>query len=186
MILFVNACVRKESRTLRLAKKLLNNFNDEIKEVQLGNIDFPVMDEEFINRREQLKSEGKYDDPIFKYALDFAKADMIVVAAPYYDFSFPAMLKQYLEQINISGLIFSYLETGEIKGLCKAKSLYYVTTAGGPIINDEFGFGYVKAFANVFCGIDEVYQIKAECLDIIGADVEKILKDTDVEVEKLR
>lgn len=113
----------------------------------------------------------------------FANADTVVIAAPYYDLSFPAMLKQYFEQINVLGLTFTYSETGTPKGLCKAKDLYYVTTAGGPIISDEFGFGYVKALAKCFYGIENVYQIKAEGLDIIGADVEAILNSTNIRQE---
>lgn len=178
MILFINACVRKESRTLRLAQQLIKTLDGEINEVRLEEIKFPKVDEEFINRRDALKKAGKYDDPLFSLGRDFANADTIVIAAPYYDLSFPAMLKQYFEQINVLGVTFTYSDAGVPKGLCKAKSLYYVTTAGGSIISDDFGFGYVKALANTFYGIEEVHQIKAEGLDIVGADVEAILKGT--------
>lgn len=180
MILFINACVRKESRTIRLAKNLLDTLEGEIKEVQLEKVKFPIVDEEFINHREDLKNASKYDDPIFDFARDFANADLIVVAAPYYDLSFPAMLKQYFEQINVLGLTFTYSESGAPVGLCKAKSLYYVTTAGGPIVSDDYGFGYVKALANAFYGINDVKQIKAEGLDIIGVDVEAILAEANL------
>ena len=185
MILFINACVRKESRTLRLTKKLLNTLDGEIKEVKLEDVNFPIVDEEFINHREDLKNACKYDDPMFNLARDFASADLIVIAAPYYDLSFPAMLKQYFEQINVLGLTFTYSESGVPTGLCKAKSLYYVTTAGGPIISDDYGFGYVKALANTFYGIEDVKQIKAEGLDIVGADVEAILEEVEFRPEKM-
>lgn len=181
MILFINACVRKESRTYRLAKELLDSLDGVIKEVRLENVQFSVVDEDFINRRETLKNAGKYDDPMFSLGRDFADADTIVIAAPYYDLSFPAMLKQYFEQINVLGLTFTYSESGVPTGLCKAKKLYYITTAGGPILSDDYGFGYVKALANTFYGISEVYQIKAEGLDIVGADVEAILKAAGIE-----
>lgn len=180
MILFVNACVRKHSRTLTLTKRLLNNLNGDIKEIRLEEVSFPVVDEAFIERREVLKNSGKYDDPMFDLGKDFANADTIVIAAPYYDLSFPAMLKQYFEQINVLGLTFTYSETGIPKGLCRAKSLYYITTAGGPILSDDFGFGYVKALANTFYGIKEVYQIKVEGLDVIGADVDMILNSVSI------
>ncbi len=181
MILFVNACVRECSRTLILAKRLLSTLEGEIKEVKLEEVKFPVVNEAFINHRDELKSSGEFDDPMFDLARDFASADSIVIAAPYYDLSFPAMLKQYFEQINVVGLTFTYTESGMPQGLCKAKKLYYVTTAGGPILSDELGFGYVKALANTFYGINEVYQMKAECLDVIGADVEAILDDAKLE-----
>ena len=180
MILFVNACVRKQSRTLRLAKRLLNNLSGDIKEVRLEEVSFPVVDEEFIKQRDDLRYSGKFDDPMFDLGKDFANADTIVIAAPYYDLSFPAMLKQYFEQINVVGLTFAYSDTGTPKGLCRAKSLYYITTAGGRILSDDFGFGYVKALADTFYGIDEVYQIKAEGLDVVGANVEGILNSVSI------
>ena len=180
MVLFINSCVRKDSRTLKLAKRLLKKLDGEIKEVTLKDISFPLVDEEFIIHRDELKNTGKYDDPMFDLGKDFANADIIVIAAPYYDLSFPAMLKQYFEQINVLGLTFTYSETGTPRGLCRAKSLYYVTTAGGYILSDDYGFGYVKALANTFYGIKDVNQIKAEGLDIIGADVEAILNNTEI------
>ena len=181
MIIFVNACVRKQSRTLILAKRLLETLHEEVKEVQLEKVDFPVVNEEFIELRDRLEKAGKYDDPMFSLGRDFANADTIVIAAPYYDLSFPAMLKQYFEQINVLGLTFTYSKSGTPQGLCKAKNLYYVTTAGGFILSEEFGFGYVKALATNFYGIKNIHQIKAEGLDIIGADVEAILNEAKIE-----
>lgn len=175
MILFINACVRKQSRTLILAKRLLNTLEGDIKEVRLEEVKFPVVNEEFLNKRDALIGAGKFDDPMFILARDFANADSIVIAAPYYDLSFPAMLKAYFEQINVLGITFVYTESGIPQGLCKAKDLHYVTTAGGYIMSDAPGFGYVKTLANTFYGIEEVHQIKAEGLDIVGADVEAIL-----------
>ena len=90
--------------------------------------------------------------------------------------SFPAALKQYFEQINAIGIPFRYTESGEPQGLCQAKKLYYVTTAGGTIFSDAYGYGYVKALAQTFYGIPETELISAENLDMIGADVEAILR----------
>ena len=92
------------------------------------------------------------------------------------------MLKQYIEQINVVGLTFKYLDNGMPMGLCKAGRLYYVTTAGGPIVSDEYGFGYVRTIAEVFYGIKDIHYIKAEGLDIVGADVEAILKAVPVTI----
>ena len=64
------------------------------------------------------------------------------------------------------GITFKYSPEGIPIGLCKAKKLIYVTTAGGPIISDELGFGYVKALAENFYGIKDVSQVKKEFLDI--------------------
>ncbi|MDO4805336.1 MAG: NAD(P)H-dependent oxidoreductase, partial [Lachnospiraceae bacterium] len=147
MILYVNACVRKESRTKRLADRLLEKLNGAVEEVRLDSISFPTVDRDFLIHRDELISAGDFDNPLFALARQFAAADVIVVAAPYYDLSFPASLKQYLEQINVVGITFRYSEAGIPVPLCNAKKLYYITTAGGNYVPDEFGFGYVKALA---------------------------------------
>ena len=150
MVLFINACVRKESRTKQLADYVLSKMNEPYEEVYLNAIDFPVVDESFLNRRDKLIADREFDDPMFDLARQFAEADEIVIAAPFWDLSFPATLKQYFEQINVTGVTFYYTPEGFPKGLCRAKCLTYVTTAGGDFFPEEYGAGYVKALAQNF------------------------------------
>ena len=175
MILLINACVRKASRTKRLADRFLSEKRQSITELNLSDIEYPNVDEEFLIKRDSLIAEGDFDNPMFALARQFADADEIVIAAPFWDLSFPASLKQYFEQINVLGITFRYTPEGIPQGLCKAKKLTYITTAGGDFFPEEFGFGYVKALAENFYGIRDVRLIKATGLDIDGADTKKIL-----------
>ena len=174
-ILFVNACVRKNSRTRFLAEQVIRQLNGTVVEVNPATAAQPIISEEFIINRTDATNRMNFADPAYFPARQFAEADIIVVAAPYWDLSFPAILKAYFEQVNVLGLTFEYTDEGFPRGLCKAKKLIYVTTAGGPIISDEYGYGYVKALAQGFYGIADVCQVKAEGLDVIGADVKEIL-----------
>ena len=196
MILLVNACVRRDSRTKILAERLLaklkedtesnpendikNNAENVIEELRLEDMAFPVADEAFLHKRDALLVAGEFADPMFAPARQFASADTIVIAAPYWDLSFPAALKQYIEQVNVVGITFEYTPEGFPRGLCRAKKLYYVMTAGGTYVPEEFGYGYVKALAQNFYGIQDVELIKAVGLDIIGADVNKIIGEAEV------
>ena len=175
-ILYVNACVRKESRTERLAETLLRKLNKPYEEIRLADYPFPVVNEEYLNERDRLRLNGDLQAPMFALARQFSEAETIVIAAPFWDLSFPAALKQYLEQINVVGITFRYSEEGIPIGLCKAGILFYVTTAGGYYVPEEFGFGYVKALAQNYYGIQDVRQISAVGLDIQGADVDAIMK----------
>ena len=183
-ILFVDACVRKESRTRRLARHVLERMNGTVTEVNAASATKAITDESFILARTEASERKDFSDPVFALARQFAEADVIVIAAPYWDLSFPAVLKAYFEQINVLGLTFEYTADGRPRGLCKARKLIYVTTAGGLILSDEFGYGYVKALAQNFYGIPDVRQIKAEGLDIIGADAERILREAMEEGER--
>ena len=182
MILFINACVREDSRTRKLAEYVLakrccaSGAGDVFEEVDVTAIEFPAVDEEFLSFRDQMVSAGAFDDPVFRLAKQFASADDIVIAAPFWDLSFPAVLKQYFEQINVVGITFYYTPEGIPQGLCKAKRITYAMTAGGDYVPEEFGPGYVKALAQGFYGIPEFQLVKACGLDIDGADADAILK----------
>ena len=175
MILFIDACVRENSRTRRLAQCLLKTLGGQYEHLRLEDCGFPAADEKFLEKRDRLLSEGKYEDSMFRYAVEFSQADEIVIAAPFWDLSFPAILKTYLEQINAVGITFRYTPEGVPEGLCRAKKLWYVTTAGGEFCPESYGFGYVRALAESFYGIESTVLIKAAGLDIDTADVEKIL-----------
>ena len=183
-ILFVNACVHPESRTKRLADYFLSKIDGDIKEINLNEEKIPPLNMETLMYRTRLTEEMNFDEAIFKYANDYAKADMIVVAAPYWDLSFPSVLKIYIENINVNGIVFKYDDKGDVIGLCNAKNLVYITTAGGEI-NHEYGFEYIKSVAQDFHGIENVDYIKAEELDIIGSDVDKILQKAKEKIDKL-
>ena len=184
-LLFINACVRAESRTRRLADILLQKLNESYDEVCLKDISFPVVDEGFLDERARLASEEEFSNPMINLAKQFAEAEEIVIAAPYWDLSFPAALKQYLEQINVVGITFKYSEEGIPIGLCKATRLFVVSTAGGFYAPEEYGFGYIKALAENYYGNKDVRHIKALGLDIVGADEEKILLDAEKEIKNL-
>lgn len=175
MVLFINACVRKKSRTKDLAEHLLSKWKEPYEELVLNAVKFPVVDEDFLSRRDRLIAERDFSDPMFDLARQFAAADAVLIAAPFWDLSFPAVLKQYFEQINVRGITFYYTPEGIPTGLCRAKSLTYVTTVGGDYFPEEFGAGYVKALAQNFYGIPDFRLIKATGLDIIGADVDAII-----------
>ena len=174
-ILFINACVRPFSRTLELAKHVLSKLSGRVQEVKLYNEQLLSLDLEQIELRDKSTKTKDFSNPVFDLAKQFANVDTIVIAAPYWDLSFPAVVKSYFENITVNGLTFAYGENGIPKGLCKAKRLIYVTTSGGPIMHN-FGFDYVSALAKNFYGINDVQLVKAEGLDIYGADVSDIMQ----------
>ena len=135
-ILFINACVRPNSRTLELANHVLKNLCGKVEEVKLYEKDLAPLSLSQMQLRDSSAKTKDFSDGLFDLAKQFAGADTIVVCAPYWDLMFPSILKVYFEQITVNGLTFRYGEKGIPEGLCKAKRLIYVTTSGGPIINN--------------------------------------------------
>ena len=175
MTLYINCCVREESRTDRLARAVLKMLGGDITELNLYRENLKPLDRDTLNKRTALIERGDYSDPMFDYAKQFASADTIVIAAPYWDLSFPATLKIYIENIYVTGIVSEYDENGMPVGLCKAKELYYVTTAGGPY-DPTYSYGYIESLAKNFFGIPTTHLVKAEMLDIVGNDAEEILR----------
>ena len=106
-VLFVNACVGKQSRTRILADYLLKRIGGEIEEINL-NKDKPLpLDDVLLEKRRALIEQKKFDDEMFLYEQKFAKADVIVVGAPFWDFSFPALFKTFIEHVNVNGLVLN-------------------------------------------------------------------------------
>ena len=170
---------RKFKNTCVGAKNFKRNVN-EIVQVNLNEENIPPLDRELLEKRESLLKSGNISDPMFLYAKQFAGADEIVIAAPFWDLSFPAILKAYMEQITVSGITFEYVN-GRPNGLCKAKRLIYVTTSGGPIFVD-FGYEYIKALAKNFYGIGETKAYRAMNLDVNMIAAEDVLKKAEISV----
>ena len=181
MILYVNCCVRQQSRTDELAREVLKRLGGDYEELKLSEEKLLPLSRERLDRRTSLLEEKAYDDPMFRYARQFAAADTIVISAPFWDLSFPAELKLYVENIYGAGIVSEYDEQGRPKGLCRADMLYYVTTAGGPYV-PEYSYDYFRELAKTYLGIKETRLVMAEMLDIVGNDPEAILARAKSEI----
>ena len=181
MTLFINSCPRKDSRTKKIADALLNKLGTFV-EVDLNQLELKPIDDERLNKRNELLQGGHLDAEEFALARQFALADTIVIAAPLWDLSFPSILKLYIENIYISGIVSKYGPDGRPVGLCNAKTLYFVSTSGGPF-DARYGYEYLSSLCKEYFGIPETKLIVAENLDIIGNDADEICKLT---IENLR
>jgi len=182
-ILFINACPREGSRTLELARHLLGKLEGSVEELAIFEENFLPLNGKTLALRDKMTANQSFDHPIFKYARQFADADILVLAAPFWDLSFPSALKIWLEYVMAKEITFRYTEEGFPCGLCKAKQLFYVSTAGGPVLPEHLGYSYIDALAKNYFGIPETTLFSAENLDIIGADTDAILKKAKKEID---
>lgn len=178
--LYVNCCIRNnKSRTKIIADYFLENLSDDfsVQEINLMNEKLNYLSGESFEKRQSLLANGKFDDESFSNARDFADADVIVIATPFWDLSIPALLKVYFEDICVEKITFACNEKG-MYGLCKAKDLVFITTAGGmlsdPLLNQSIP--YVNALCKLW-GIENFHEISAEGMDL-GLPIESILENT--------
>ena len=184
-VLFVNACVRgEESRTLRLARVFLDVLKESCPGVEIIHQDLNTMglrsvDMATLNRKEALCDQLAWDDPLFAPTVAFQQADAVVIAAPYWDMSFPSILKVWVENMYVRNLTFKYVNDQSV-GLCRGKEAVYITTAGSPIGEHDWGTAYIRDVMNVL-GIPGFAEVKAEALDLAGRDVAAIMADAEAQ-----
>ena len=181
-ILFVNACMRgpERSRTWKLCQAFLEACKThwpeaEIAERDLTAVPLPVLTAERDEMRHQRIQEDARD-PMFTPAYEMAESDLVVIGAPYWDLSFPAALKVYLEWASMLGITFRYTQEGQQVGMSRARALVYLTTAGGPIGEQNYGFQYLQGLGRML-GIPEARCVAAENLDVWDSDPEAIVEE---------
>ncbi|UZD90484.1 FMN-dependent NADH-azoreductase [Cognatishimia activa] len=83
-------------------------------------------------------------------------ADTVVIGTPIYNFSIPAVLKAWIDQIARAGVTFKYGENGP-EGLLEGKKVIVAVASGGTAIGSDYDFAtpYLK-FALGFLGITDV------------------------------
>ncbi len=72
-ILFENACVRPQSRTLQLTRELLKHIEGNVQEVALYDEGLAPVDLVQLTKRNELLAVDDYKAPLFKYARNLPK-----------------------------------------------------------------------------------------------------------------
>lgn len=185
-VLFVDGCIRgAQSRTRTLAKTFLNALTVQhpdtvIETAELNRLRLTPFFDDTLAARDQAIQQEQWQHPLLKQAVQFQQADCIVIAAPFWEGTFPAALHTYIEHICVAGLTFQYGENGTQIGLCRAKRAVFVCTKGGiysqgQAREDDLAARFLRTNLRML-GIGQLDVIEAEGLDMDGADVSSILQ----------
>lgn len=149
----------------------------EVKEVDLAQNTPPVLDERTLGAFFTPPAQHTEEQAISvalseQFVEDLRCADTLVISAGMYNFSVPATLKTYIDQILRAGRTFQYTDTGP-QGLIKnTKAVLILSTGGvyskGPMSSMDFLTPYLKAVLG-FIGITDVEVVLAEGL-ALGAE----------------
>mgnify|MGYP001055011258 FL=1 len=181
-LLFIDGCVSQRgpaSRTRALAEAFLSAFREshpgaEVETVTLEALDLKPFLPAALNQRDELASVGAFGAPVFDLARQFQAADKIVAAAPFWDMSFPAVMRTYIEYISANGLCYHY-EADGCHGDCRADRLAYLTTGGDFERPESLGVLYWKQLSRMF-GIPRFDYVFAGGLDVDPAKAPELLE----------
>lgn len=168
-LIIIDSCMREESRTrviLDAARGVLSARYD-IETIDVNALALPPVTPETLKER----TSGRVPEETVAIARRIASADRIVIAAPFWDMSFPACLKAFFENMSLFNVTFTDDGT-TCTGLCKCRKVLYITTRGMDIPNGDYrdqGSSYLKALSSLW-GLGEVITVAAWKLDYLPAD----------------
>ena len=172
-ILHINSSERiQDSVTRQVSAELVSQLQKQsglaIKSRDLVK-GIPFINEDWIHanftdpeqRTEQNKQALKTSDQLVE---ELQAAEILVIASPIYNFSVPAVLKAWIDQVARARVTFRYTENGP-EGLLKAKKAYLVMASGGVPLGSEVDYAstYLNQVMN-FLGIHDVSVVDAGSL----------------------
>lgn len=171
-VLAVTASARQQGSVSRgLVAHLLDALRRQQPDLQLRERDvsagLPLVDADWIGASytpAEQRDAGQRTALAQSDALvrELQAADVLVIGTPIYNFSIPASLKAWIDQVARAGLTFRYTETGP-EGLLRGKQAFVLLASGGTPVGSEIDFasGYLRHVLG-FLGIEDVTVIAAD------------------------
>lgn len=166
------------------------NPNDEVVHLDLYKMDIPHLDADVFNGWDKLGAGAAFEKLTFaekakvgrlgELADQFVAADKYVFVSPIWNYSYPPVMKAYIDSICMAGKTFSYIPGKGRVGLLSDKKAVHIQSSGSVLspgtANADFEMGHrhlnvimeflgVSSFAGIFvegmaAAPDQVQTIK--------------------------
>lgn len=172
-VLYITAhpLTETESYSLALGREFLDAYrktapDDEIIHLDLYKMDIPQIDADIFAGWGKLRSgtdmaglsaeEQRKVKRLGELVDQFVAADKYIFVTPLWNFSFPPILKAYVDAVSVAGKTFRYTEQGPV-GLLTNKAAVHIQARGGvysegPAAAFEMGHRYLAAILQ-FLGV---------------------------------
>lgn len=140
------------------------NPNDEIISIDLYKENIPHIDADVFSGWGKLQSGKGFEElsseeqakvgRLSELSEQFVSADKYVFVTPLWNFSFPPVMKAYLDSVSVAGKTFKYSEQGPVGLLTDKKALHIQARGGiyskGPATQMEMGHRYLNVMMQFF------------------------------------
>lgn len=175
-VLHIDSAARFSDSITRAASAALveKEAADKVIRRDLSGETLPFLDEGFVHgtftppedRTDALKAALATSDVL---VAELQAADTIVIGVPLYNFSVPAALKAWVDQVARAGVTFKYTDTGPVGLLAGKKVIITMASGGVPIGTDyDFASGYLRHFFG-FLGLTDVTILNANGEEVAAA-----------------
>lgn len=175
-LLQLNTSARKNGNANQLADRIVSAYLGTHPETQITVRDLaasplPHLDEDRIsafftpeeNRTEEQKQINQQSLTLIE---EIREADVVVIAAPMYNFGIPSTLKSYFDHVARAGITFRYTANGP-EGLLQGKKVIIAAARGGLYAGtaNDSQTQYFRTFLG-FLGMTDVSFVYAEGLNM--------------------
>jgi FMN-dependent NADH-azoreductase len=140
------------------------NPNDEVVHLDLYSENIPHIDADVFSGWGKLQTGKGFDDlsseekakvsRLSELTEQFIAADKYVFVTPLWNFSFPPVMKAYLDSVAVAGKTFKYTAEGPVGLLTDKKALHIQARGGvyseGPAAGMEMGHRYLTVLMQFF------------------------------------
>jgi len=121
---------------------------------------------------------------------ELLQADLLVIAAPMYNFSLPSQLKAWIDRVAVAGTTFAYTDVGP-EGLLKGRRAYIASVRGGQYAEGtaEAALDHQERYLRDllgFLGIVDVHVVRAEGVAMGEAEKAQVLAGAAERIASLR
>jgi FMN-dependent NADH-azoreductase len=170
-VLYITAHPHDETQSYSMAvsKEFIETYkqtnpNDEVIHLDLYSENIPQIDADVFSGWGKLRSGQGFDElsseekakvaRLNELSDQFIAADKYVFVTPLWNFSFPPVMKAYLDAVAVAGKTFRYTEQGPIGLLTNKKALHIQARGGfyseGPGAQMEMGHRYIGIMMSFF------------------------------------
>jgi FMN-dependent NADH-azoreductase len=170
-VLYITAHPHNETQSYSMAvgKAFIDSYkqmnsNDEVVHLDLYKENIPHIDADVFSGWGKLRSGQGFEEltteekekvaRLNELSEQFVAADKYVFVTPLWNFSFPPIMKAYLDSVAVAGKTFKYTEQGPIGLLTDKKALHIQARGGvyseGPAAQMEMGHRYISVMMSFF------------------------------------
>ncbi|MGX9134616.1 FMN-dependent NADH-azoreductase [Rummeliibacillus sp. JY-2-4R] len=170
-VLYITANPNDETQSFSMAagKAFIETYkevnpNDEIVHIDLYQENIPHIDRDVFSGWGKLQSGKAFEElsaeekakvgRLNELSDQFVSGDKFVFVTPMWNFSFPPVMKSYIDSIAVAGKTFKYTAQGSVGLLTNKKALHIQARGGiyseGPAADLEMGHRHLSAIMNFF------------------------------------
>jgi FMN-dependent NADH-azoreductase len=193
-VLFITANPKaaNDSFSLTVGQEFIEAYKqenpaDEVVTIDLFEANVPMIDGEVLEAWGKLAAGTAFTDlsesqqakvgAMNANLEQFIEADRYVFVTPMWNFSYPPVVKAYIDNLAVAGRTFKYTENGPVGLLEGKKALHIQATGGiyseGPAAAMDFGHNHLKAVL-AFMGVTDVELLAVEGMGAMPQQAEEI------------